>query len=65
MRKLFISTKHRTMYMARLRCGNCNYVFEPKIKSRMPEKCPYCDVGGNLFEEKSILDSLDESSDEE
>lgn len=46
--------------MARLRCGNCNYVFEPKVKNRMPNKCPYCAVSGNIFEERSILDSLDE-----
>ncbi|MFO8016717.1 MAG: hypothetical protein R6U32_06435 [Candidatus Woesearchaeota archaeon] len=40
--------------MAKLRCGNCNYVFEPK--SGKPNRCPYCAATGRMFEERSIID---------
>ncbi|MBD3314070.1 hypothetical protein GF345_06515 [Candidatus Woesearchaeota archaeon] len=45
--------------MVRFRCNNCNYVFTPKAKARIPERCPYCADRECLMEEKSILDSLD------
>lgn len=48
--------------MARFRCGNCNYVFEPKVKDKVPNRCPYCSVFGHLFEERSILDRLDKEN---
>lgn len=51
--------------MVKLRCCNCNYVFERNITNRVPAKCPYCDTTGTLFQEKSVLDLVDEGPDEE
>ncbi len=45
--------------MARFRCRQCNYIFKPKVKGRIPERCPYCSEFHTLMEEKSILNSLD------
>jgi len=45
--------------MARFRCKQCNYVFQPKVKGRIPERCPYCSNFNTLMEERSILDSMD------
>ena len=45
--------------MASFRCRQCNYAFTPKVKERVPERCPYCSEFNTMMEEKSILDSLD------
>ena len=42
--------------MAKFRCSNCNYVFEPQVKERMPGRCPYCSNRGTLEEEKYALE---------
>ena len=44
--------------MARFRCRQCNYVFEPKVRGRVPERCPYCSEFNTLMEEKSIFNDL-------
>lgn len=50
--------------MARFRCGNCNYSFEPKVKDKLPTRCPYCSTVGKLFEENSIIEKMDDDFEE-
>lgn len=49
--------------MTKYRCGNCNYVFEPR--GRVPGRCPYCSETGKLFKESSILDNMTADFEEE
>jgi len=49
--------------MTRLRCNNCGYSFESKVKGRTPNRCPYCGEFGKVIQEKSILDDLDKKED--
>lgn len=52
--------------MVKYRCSNCNYVFEPKVKDRIPTRCPYCSTTGKLVSERSLLDrSLKEDVDDD
>ena len=34
-------------------------MFAPKVRDRLPERCPYCSEFNSLMEERSILDGLD------
>lgn len=47
------------MPMTRFRCGNCNYTFAPKIKGKVPSKCPYCSTDGRILEEDSSVERMD------
>lgn len=48
----------------RMICTNCQYSFVPRIESKIPERCPYCDKEGTLHPVKSMQEWIDEVSKE-